>query len=473
MPDLKPAPWQHLALTQPFDHFAMLAGIATGKTYTGAHFAIKMLKEHPELTGFIGANTYDQLSQATLRELFYWLDEYEFEYVVDCQPPQSWGSKKKFKKYSNIISVRQGDHVTHIFTRVLGKGNPLRGIEFSWYWIDETRDTPRDTHDVILSRLRESKEFRKGLVTTTTNGEDWVHDRFVKGRKHNLNGKKLYGSMHVRTIKSVEAGIISQDFYDALLQSYSPMMAEQELNAQHVNVEGGRAYYAAGPDNALHVAPWGDTYPNIDRPLIIGCDFNFSPAPLVWMVGQLSPDGDSIHWFNEMSGVEVGTRQMTVRVMQQFPNFFYRVFGDMSGNQGTTSNAGHTDYHQMGDEFSEAGVMFSIDAMEADPSESKSNPRVKLRVENMNAMFKNALGEIRQTYNPEMCPLLDGDIRVVGWKPNILMGRGKLDDNGDKQRTHASDGAGYAVFRLFPPGRRVEIIESLPSVIRKDLEGVF
>ncbi len=476
MPRMKLAPWQSVVLHQPFQHFAFYGGVATGKTYTGSHFSINHILRYPELTGFIGANTYDQLSQATLREFFFWLEHYGFEFVVDRRPPLAWGPKRTLKTYNNTIHVRDGKKgtCTLIFTRVLAKGNPIRGIEFSWYWIDELRDTPENTHDILLSRMRES-DLISGLATTTPNGESWDFQRFVRGSDSTL----MYGSMHVPTIESVKAGIISEKYYTGMRRSYSPMMALQELDAQHVNVLGGRAYYAASEANKCRVAPWGDTHPNHLRPLVVGCDFNFQPAPCVWMVGQVGPAlhgpngewwGDCIHWFGEISEVEASTRQMTRNVIGRYPGFHYWVYGDRSGNQGTTSNAGETDYHQIGDEMSLAECMFTIVVDQEDPSESKQNPRVKKRVENMNAMFKNALGEIRQTYDPVACPLFDGDVRMVGWKQNVLLGRGKLDDGGDNKRTHATDGGGYAVYKIFPPGRRVEIIDSVVSQVRASVD---
>lgn len=474
MATIKVGPWQFAAINNPFDHFCMYGGVATGKTYTGSHFAIKMMREHPELTGLIGANTYDQLTQATLRELFYWLEFYGYDYVIDCMPPASWGQKKKFKSYKNILSVKMGSKVVTVFTRVMSDGNPLRGVEFSWYWLDESRDTPEDTHNTVIARMRES-EVRKGLITTTTNGEDWSHQRFVRGN----DGSRLYGSMHVPTKESLKAGIITQPYFNTLLKSYSPLVAAQELDALHVNVLGGRAYYAAGEANKLFRAPWGDLTPSHERPLVIGCDFNFQPAPCIWMVGQVGPPmwgpkgewwPEHIHWFGELAHVETSTRTMTQILLSQFPGHFYQVFGDMSGNQGTTSNAGETDFNQIADELANAGAMFSIDAFQAD---EKQNPRVKARVENMNARFKNAAGEIRQTYNPFACPNFDGDVRVVGWKPNLLTGKGQLHNADDVNRTHATDGAGYAVYKLFPPGRAALMAESVASPYLAEVQSVI
>jgi hypothetical protein len=453
-------PHQFGAIFSPYQHTALFGGVACGKTFTGSHFAIHKIREVPHLTGFIGANSYDQLSQATLRELFFWLDAHGYEYVIDRRPPEEWGARQRFKKYDNILSVKTRAGVTFVFTRVLGDGDPLRGVQFSWYWIDETRDTPQNTHDIILSRLRESKTYVRGLITSTTNGKDWAFDRFAK--RGNVRGDRLYGSMHIATRRAVENGIISEEYYQMLRRSYSVLMAAQELDALHVNVTGGRAYYAAGDWNRRAVAPWGDAVADRSRPLLIGCDFNFSPAPMCWVIGQTGPYGseweDHVHFFGELCEANISSAAMANRLGQQWPGFpMYQVYGDASGNRETTSNAGEHDFHQIAQALDELGCMVSVDADQA-------NPHVRDRLENFNAKLKNAADEVHVTYNPEACPMLDLDLDKVGVKPT-----GKLDDGGDVQRTHASDGAGYLLWKVLPPGVRgtmVEAVHSLASQVR-------
>lgn len=462
MSRIRLTPFQFIALHNPYQHFAFFAGIASGKSFTGSHFAIKMMTKHPELTGFIGANNYDQMSHATLREFYYWLTYYGFQYVADRRPPAEWGEPIKFKDYNNVMSVRNMStgSVSYIFTRILSDADPLRGVEFSWYWLDESRDTPQMTHDVILSRMRES-DIVKGLITTTTNGEDWTYQRFVIGN----DGSDLYGSMHIPTSESLRYGIITQNFYNSLRKSYSPLMAMQELDALHVNTRGGRAYYAAGDHNRRTRAPWGDYHPNPQRPLIVGCDFNFNPAPCCWVVGQTGPDqhSDHVHWFGEIAHVEYGTREMVQALVGQYPGFFYQIYGDASGMRGTTSNAGDHDYMQMADELNRYGCLYSIDV-------NQNNPLVKNRIENMNSKFKNAIGEVTMTYDPARCPLFDGDVKIVGWKKLTasLSNQGRLDNNGDVQRTHATDAAGYAIWKLFPPNGSARMVEALPSSVRAE-----
>ncbi len=454
------APWQAAAIYSPFEHFAMFGGIATGKSFTGAQFSIQHMIQHPELTGFIGANSYDQLSQATLRELFVQLEHRRIPYVINQFPPKEWKCPRKFASYRNILSCRIGNKTAHSFTRVLSDPDALRGIQFSWYHLDESRDTPQDTHDVVLSRMRESR-YRRGLITTTTNGEDWTHNRFARARK----GQHLYGAMHVRTEESVKLGIITPEFYSTLKQSYSELLAQQELDALHVNVGGGRAYYAGTELNRRRVSPWGTKTPTLDRELIIGADFNFDPAPHVWMVGQVGTHPilqiPIIHWFTEISSNRASTVDMALKLVNLFPGFFYRVYGDRSGMRATTSNAGKHDYDQMMGVFEDHGALYSID------SDTGNNPLVRNRVENMNRLLKDGTGTVRMTYNPDSCPLLDGDIKSVGWKPTQLKGQGRLDSGGDPKRTHASDGAGYACWKLFPFERRAKVglrIESIQSV---------
>lgn len=445
--------YQAAVLQNPYEHFAMFGGYGVGKSFTGAQWSINRMIERPDLTGLIGANTYDQLSQATLRELFLWLDSYGIEYVIDQRPPKDWGiTRKAFKSYKNILSVRIDPKIiTTVFTRVMSKPNALRGVNCSWYWMDEARDTPRNTFDVILSRLREDNHYRRGLLTSTTNGEDWAYENFV------LKASRTRGSCHIPSQASVDAGINPKEWLQQMLDLFDPLTAEQELWARHVDVLGGRAYYAFGKHNRKP-CPWGQTEIDKSRPVIVGMDFNYDPAPMLWVVGQLGPDGteyeDHMHWFLEVEGRQVSTRAQTRTLVDLVgADCFYQMFGDASGARGSTSNAGEHDFAQIADEMDQLGVSRTIDFDEA-------NPRVIDRVQNMNRLAKSASGKVLMTYNKDRCPRLHADVRKVGWRKTIV-GRGKLDDKGDHTLTHASDAAGYAAWKVLPFARRGYVGENI------------
>ena len=115
----------------------------------------------------------------------------------------------------------------------------------------------------------------------------------------------------------------------------------------------------------------------------------------------------------------------------------------------STSNAGDTDYSQQAEEFDARGVGWTIDFDHA-------NPRVIDRVQNMNRLAKSANGKISMTFDRSCCPRLAADVAKVGWR-KTLQGKGKLDDKGDHFLTHASDAAGYAVWKILPFIHRSEL----------------
>lgn len=156
---------------------AEIAGQGAGKTMTlGMLVAWKILM-FPEAKGFIGANTHEQLSGATITRIFkvfdeiYQLTEYDRlnnpkgHYVVNKKPPLNAGWRKPlytFKNYNNIVSFWNGSTV---FLGSLENYKAHDGKEFAWAHLDETKDTKEEAITaVILGRLRQ-----KGMYTDGTN----------------------------------------------------------------------------------------------------------------------------------------------------------------------------------------------------------------------------------------------------------------------------------------------------------------
>jgi hypothetical protein len=73
-----------------------------------------------------------------------------------------------------------------------------------------------------------------------------------------------------------------------------------------------------------------------------------------------------------------------------------------------------------------------------------SNPPVMSRVHKVNALFTNALGEVRLEMDGR-CKELIADFEEVMFKPDS----GVIDKNRDPRRTHASDALGYVIWELF------------------------
>lgn len=141
------------------------AGKGGGKTHTmGVHAAL-FVTNCPNVIGLIAANTYGQLTDSTLLEIFqvwkkyfgwteYTKDNPAGVFVIDKAPPPHF--KKHgytFKTNHNKIFFRGGQVVQ---TVSLENYKALDGRTIGWALLDETKDTREEAvKDVIISRLRQ------------------------------------------------------------------------------------------------------------------------------------------------------------------------------------------------------------------------------------------------------------------------------------------------------------------------------
>lgn len=163
-----------LASLEPRNLF--MAGVGSGKTHLLGLKAGMYARMFPFLRGFIGANTYGQLSKSTLSRVFdVWASAYgwrrEIDYVVDRRPPADFVLfGEPLKKYDNTISLSNG---CLIFVGGLENYMAFDGMEFGWADLDETKDTKEEAvKDVILARLRQPGVWRDGNKLFTKERRD-------------------------------------------------------------------------------------------------------------------------------------------------------------------------------------------------------------------------------------------------------------------------------------------------------------
>lgn len=142
-----------------------MAGQGAGKSENIGIQTIEVIEVAPQIKGFIGANTYGQLTTATLDRVFTtwkrlkgW-EEYDpkenptGEFVIDKKPPAHFKTYHKLKKYPNTISFANG---CLIFLGSMDNWKAQDGKEFGWAHLDETKDTEsKAVRGVILGRLRQ------------------------------------------------------------------------------------------------------------------------------------------------------------------------------------------------------------------------------------------------------------------------------------------------------------------------------
>jgi hypothetical protein len=142
-----------------------MAGQGGGKSQNIGYSSGMLISAFPKARGFIGANTYNQLSQSTLDRVFNtWKTAYGFEeydkhaapwgaYVVDKRPPPHFTRYQNLRHYDGTISFWNGQLT---FIGSLENYKAHEGKEFTWAHLDETKDTKEKAlTDVIFGRLRQ------------------------------------------------------------------------------------------------------------------------------------------------------------------------------------------------------------------------------------------------------------------------------------------------------------------------------
>ena len=375
------------------DSFACLfaAGIGGGKSFVGAHWAKEQVLASPKANGFIGANTYNQLRNATLATFFKVLDEHNYRWSYNQQ--------------RNIITVNG----TKIYAYSLDNYNNIRGIEAGWAWLDETRDTEKEAFDVVLGRLRDVRSQKiKIRLTSSPCGYNWLYDYFAGPGKRD-GYEMVQGS-------SMDNPFLPVEYINSLKNAYDSRMYEQEVLGQFIASGVGRIYYAF--ERAKNVAEF-DRHQYI--PMTLGMDFNVSPftATICQIVNHTIYVLDEV-WINNSN-----TKEVSEHINNKYPGN-WTVVPDSTGKALKTSASGATDHAIL------RAHGFTVPHV--------ANPFRMDRYNEVNAMLEQA----RIIIHPR-CKNLIKDLEQVTFKEGT-----NLPETKDQTLTHISDALGYLVHWAFP-----------------------
>jgi hypothetical protein len=248
---------------------AYVGGLGSGKTHVGAFWALTMMLAHPEGQGLIAANTYKQLESATMPKVFQFLNEFKLSY--------------RYNQQHKILTVTLNHRRVKVHCRSLSEYQDLRGTEFLWIWLDETRDTKEDAFHVILGRLRQriAIDTEKGpafvpnkLRITTT--PDMLKCRWLYDYLHNPERQKQlepYGiSIREITASSKENPYLGEDYVQLLEGCYDAELAKQELGGEWVIIPVGKPVFGTSFVPAIHLQQLDF---NPEKPLILGLDWGY------------------------------------------------------------------------------------------------------------------------------------------------------------------------------------------------------
>lgn len=427
------SPKQGDFLRSDADFTLFCGGVGSGKTAGGAMWAVRELCVGAGL-GLIAANTYSQLSRVTLRAMIEALDRIGLRYVFGTRPPASWG-KSAFTKHDGVLSARVGRSLRQVVAAQLGSYDYLRGIEIRWAWLDETRDTSPEAFDVVMGRLRGGgpDAARRMAVTTTPNGFNWLHDRFIS------NGERALTNRNVVFATSRDNPWLPPGYVESLLANYNPRLAAQEVEGRFVSLAEGQAYAEFSRERHIDAT----IMYRQDLPLVHSWDFNVNP--LCSVVLQFDQKSGVVHVIDEIH-IEgsARTRDATGEFVARYgPGGLghkgqAKVYGDCSGNARRT-NAEHTDFQIIRSEYEKAfpGRCQVVQRY-------GSNPGVAGSVQDVNSMLLNSKSQVRLKLHPR-CEYTIRDLEQVSFKPGT-----REIDKSNPSLTHHSDALRYYISAEHP-----------------------
>lgn len=285
------------------------------------------------------------------------------------------------------------------------------------------------------SRIREESWHALRSTLTATRGPVRIIGN-VKGRGnwfYHMARKAQRGApdMHYAKITAydaVAAGILNQQEID----DARAVLPEQVFRELYEAVPGdlsGLVYKSFGVENyAPDIADDGS-------PLLIGMDFNVSPMTCV--IGKRVVD--QLHLFDEICLMDSNTEEMATEIRARYPAPRHiTVYPDPSGNSRKTSApAGQTDF----------AILRSFGMTVQAP---KAAPPVVDRINEVNALCRNAKGERKLFVHPSKCSRLVTSLEGLPYKKDTSQPNESATGSDGSQLIHITDALGYLVHMEYP-----------------------
>lgn len=218
MPELEKVPFrlrpkQRLFVDNKYKWSFYVGGLGAGKTYAGSVRTIKYAVEYPGSFGLVGAPTYPMLRNTTQRTFF------------ELLPPRLVAG---YNKNENMLTLING---TQILFASLDQPDRVRGLNLSWFWLDEAPFCGYYAWKVLKARAgrQDPKRFpTAGWATGTPKGKDGFYEDF----EH----KPQNDHFLIRASTYENSPNLPEDYAEAL--GYDGAFKLQEIMGQFTAFEG-------------------------------------------------------------------------------------------------------------------------------------------------------------------------------------------------------------------------------------------
>ena len=378
-----------------FPHTGLVGGFGSGKSIAGIIKTIERKKMFPGVDVAYYLPTVSLIKAVAFKN---------FREQLTIQ-----GIPFKLHETDKNFTTPYGD----IILRSLGNPETIIGYETGYACVDEADIPPTKQMQKAFIKIlgRNRKKLPEGFtnsidMVSTPEGFKFLYDFFIK--KANPKRKLLIRA------NSFSNPYLPDDYFENLLENYSPEMLNAYLRGEFVNLNSGTVYNRF--DRKINHS---DAIQDPREPLHVGMDFNITNMSAVLHVVRKGVP----HAVNEKVGL-YDTAEMAGSLKESFQGHPIIIYPDASGKN-RKSNSSETDI----DILRKAG--FTI------RTETK-NPLVRDRINTMNMSFKNNKGVPEYFVNTDQCPRYTEALEQMAYK------------NGEPDKTsgldHVTDAGGYFIY---------------------------
>lgn len=267
------------------------------------------------------------------------------------------------------------------------------GINAAAFLIDELDlidpEVARAAWQMLTSRLRKGRVYQ-GCATTTPEGFKFAYQFFVE---EVLQDKDLAAKRRIIKASTYDNPFLPASYIEGLLQQYPENLIRAYLEGEFVNLVSGSVYPDYDPD-LNHTNLTVDTLPDNVKTLHIGMDFNVE-NPVTHPYGIYGAVAVVVNGrpyvIDEIKGCS-RTSDVIKLIKSKYPDKKICVYPDATSS-GDRTSAAESDREQL----RMAGFT------DLSPL---GNPKVKDRVNAVNALILNGKDERRLLVNKNTCPVL-------------------------------------------------------------------
>ena len=379
------------------------AGYGAGKTRALCAKAVTLAAANQGFIGTVMEPTGPLIRDIWQTDFDSFLENYGIPYTFRASPLPEY-----------VLHLPGGD--TKILCRSFENWSRIIGLNLAWVLADEIDTVTPSIADrafpKILGRLR-SGNVRQFGAASTPEGFRFLWKTFASDQAKARTDRRLI------KMKTTDNPHLPADFVERLEANYDPTLLKSYLFGDFVNLTTGSVYDRF--DRAKHVF---SEQPDISREsLRIGIDFNVGNTNAVIGIRK----GERAVVVDEVTGMK-DTDALAAEIRRRYPKHKIYGYPDASGNNRST-NATRTDIQ----------ILESYDISNQSP---QSNPPIRDRVNNVQAMLENGKGQNRlQVW--QGCAKLIECLELQCWDEKT--------DLPDKQSgfDHLNDCLGYWLHRDF------------------------